>query len=102
METGGNGSMVAEPGDRHPPKVLTLSCPSKQTFKGLVGRDPTSIEDRARAYVKKKKEELIDERKSCLGPTLLTYEAVCAANKRRLSAPYLQSSEPTVEDQLRG
>ena len=70
-----------------------------QTSKGTVGPDTVSIEDRARAYVKKKKEELAEELKKHLGPTQRTYEAVCAANKRRLSAPYLQSGDLTVGDQ---
>ena len=100
LETGGTGGTAAEPGDGHPSEGLTLCSSTKQSSKGLVEQDSASVEDRARAYVKKKKDALVEERKSCLGPTLLTYEAVCAANKRKLSAPYLQSGVPTVEDQL--
>ena len=55
LETGGNGSTVAEPGDGHPPEGLTLSCTTKQTSQGLVGLDSASVEDRARGLMLKRK-----------------------------------------------
>ena len=48
LETGGHSSNVAEPGGVHPPEGPSLSGPTKQTSKGLVGPDPASIEVRAR------------------------------------------------------
>ena len=50
-----------------------------------------SVEDQAKAYIKKKKDEQIALLKASLGEKLLDYETVNAANRRRLSAPYLQS-----------
>ena len=76
--------------------TLNPSHPAEQTFKGPVSGD--SVGERAKAYLKKKKVELTEARKKCLGNNLLTYEAINTSNRRRLSAPYLQSGETTAED----
>ena len=74
------------------------STTPEQTYQGP-GLS-TSVGDRAKAYIKKKKENLIVELKNSLGEHLLTYEAVRAANQKLLAAPYLQSGAPTVEEVL--
>ena len=76
--------------------TLNPSHHAEQTFKGPVSGD--SVGDRAKAYLKKKKVELTEARKKCLGNNLLTYEAINTSNRRRLSAPYLQSGETTAEE----
>ena len=45
------------------------------------------MEDKAKAYVKRKKEEQMAAIRSSLG------DAINAANRRKMAAPYLQSEE---------
>ena len=68
-----------------------------QSYKGPASQD--SVENRAKAYVKKKKGEITEELKKSFGDKILSYEAVGAANRRRMSAPYLQSGEPVIDNQ---
>ena len=82
------------------PAAVKSTGTTEQTSKGPVNTDNLSASDKAHAYLKKRRDDHIRELKSSLGPTLLTYEAVNLANKRRLSAPYLQSGEADVEDHL--
>ena len=60
-----------------------------QTSQGRT--ESASIEDRAKAYIKKKKDEQIAAIKLSLGDKALTYDAINAANRRKMAAPYLQS-----------
>ena len=57
LETGGIN--IADGHGGHPKEGLDGGGSTVQTSKGTVGPDTVSIEDRARAYVKKKKEELV-------------------------------------------
>ena len=59
-----------------------------------------SVEDQAKAYIKKKKDEQIALLKASLGEKLLDYETVNAPNRRRLSAPYLQSGAAAEFDEF--
>ena len=102
--SGARGSLTAEEnstGDgagrpKEGPVADESTGTAEQTFKGPVS--VLSAGDKAHAYLKKRRDELICELKSSLGTTLLTYEAVNLANKKRLSAPYLQSGEAAVDD----
>ena len=67
-----------------------------QSSKGSTPGVP--VEDQAKAYVKKRKEEQIQLLKKSLGDKLLSYEAVNAANRRKLTVPYLLSGAAAGED----
>ena len=99
LRTADSGSNIPEGGPGQPTEgpasAKTVGKHTEQTFKGPVL--PETVENRAKAHVKKQKEKQIEELKKKLGVDLLTYEAVKAANHRRLSAPYLQSGG-TVAD----
>ena len=99
LRTADSGSNIPEGGPGQPTEgpasAKTVGKHTEQTFKGPVL--PETVENRAKAYVKKQKVKQIEELKKKLGVDLLTYEAVKAANHRRLSAPYLQSGG-TVAD----
>ena len=71
---------------------------TEQSSKGPV--PPASVGDRAKAYIKKRKEGAIEELKKSMGSHRLTYEAVRAANIKSLAAPYLQSGEPVIDRSL--
>ena len=62
-----------------------LSTTVTQTSKGRT--DSLSIEDKAKAYVKRKKEEQMAAIRSSLGDKALTYDAINAANRRKMAAP---------------
>ena len=68
-----------------------------QTYKGPP--NSPSVGEKAKAYLQKiKKGERIDEIKNSMRDKLLAYEAINAANCRRLTAPYLQSGEAAGND----
>ena len=71
---------------------------TEQSSQGPV--PPASVGERAKAYVKKKKECAIEELKKSMGSHRLTYEAVRVANIKSLAAPYLQSGEPVIDRNL--
>ena len=59
---------------------------------------PPSVGEKARAYLKKKKDDRIREIKATLGEKLLAYEAVNAANRRKLTSAYLQTGEGAQDE----
>ena len=67
-----------------------------QTYKGPL--HSPSVGEKAEAYIQKKKAEKIAEIKNSFKDKLLAYEAVNAANRRRLSTPYLQSGGAAGDD----
>ena len=69
---------------------------SGQTYKGPPYAP--SVGEKAKAYIQKKKAEKIAEIKNSFKDKLLAYEAVNAANRRRLSTPYLQSGGAAGDD----
>ena len=78
-------------------KIKTTNPSSgMQTSKGLSEDD--SIKDKAKAYIKRKKEEQAAVIRSSLGEKLLTYDAINMANRRKMVAPYLQS-EAGLQDE---
>ena len=86
-DVSGTGSSLPDEGpDQHTDR---LQISVTQTSQGRT--DSASIEDRAKAYVKKKKDEQTAAIKLSLGDKVLTYDAINAANRRKMAAPYLQS-----------
>ena len=86
-DVAGTGSSLPDEGpDQHTDSLQTSVT---QTSQGRT--DSASIEDRAKAYVKKKKDEQTAAIKLSLGDKALTYDAINAANRRKMAAPYLQS-----------
>ena len=68
----------------------------KQTFKGLAEVSP--IEDKAKAYLKRKKDEQITAIRTSLGDKLLTYDAINSANRRKMATSYLQSDAGHLDE----
>ena len=83
----GTGSSLPNEG----PDQLTASLQKSVTQTSQGRAESASIEDRAKAYVKKKKDEQTAAIKLSLGDKALTYDAINAANRRKMAAPYLQS-----------
>ena len=78
------------------PKGPELGGGEGQSSKGPP--TPPSVGEKAKAYLKKKKDDRIREIKATLGEKLLAYEAVNAANRRRLTAAYLQTGEGALDE----
>ena len=68
----------------------------KQTSKGL--SEESSIENKAKAYIKRKKNEQMAAIRSSLGDKLLTYDAINTANRRKMAASYLQSEAGRLDE----
>ena len=86
-DVSGTGSSLPDEGpDQH---TARMQISVTQTSQGRT--DSASIEDRAKAYVKKKKDEQTAAIKLSLGDKALTYDAINAANRCKMAAPYLQS-----------
>ena len=84
-----------------PPEGLSESKDGANSGAGQSSKGSSPgvpVDDQAKAYVKKRKEEQIQLLKKTLGDKLLSYEAVNAANRRKLTAPYLQSGAAAEED----
>ena len=82
-DVSGTGSSLPDEGpDQHKDSLQTSVT---QTSQGRT--DSASIEDRAKAYVKKKKDEQTAAIKLSLGDKALTYDAINAANRRKMAAP---------------
>ena len=67
-----------------------------QTSKGLSEDD--SIKDKAKAYIKRKKEEQAAVIRSSLGEKLLTYDAINMANRRKMVAPSIPPKSKVRRD----
>ena len=78
------------------PKGPELGGGEGQSSKGPP--TPPSVGEKARAYLKKKKDDRIREIKATLGEKLLAYEAVNAANRCRQTAAYLQTGEGALDE----
>ena len=71
-------------GQEQPLEDTATKASVPQTFKGRT--EPTSIEDKAKVYVKRKKEEQLQVVRNSLGEMSLTYGAINAANRRKIAA----------------
>ena len=76
--------------------VPDLDPSVKQTCKGLAEVSP--IEDKAKAYLKRKKDEQITAIRTSLGDKLLTYDAINSANRRKMATSYLQSDAGHLDE----
>ena len=85
-------------GQEQPLEDTATKASVPQTFKGRT--EPTSIEDKAKAYVKRKKEEQLQVVRNSLGEMSLTYDAINAANRRKMAAPYLESEAAHQDEGL--
>ena len=88
------------------PDIHGHSNPDEQTCKGLSEQThrglevEPSVEDKAKAYIKKKKGEQMAAIRLSLGGKLLTYEAINLSRRRKMIAPYLQSGGTLLDEGL--